>query len=152
MLYFISIANVFVVPFIFCGLILGALLSHKQLPTKRIYCFDLVGSALGALLIVFLISFIGVEKSLLILSALFMIGINIILPFRSKKYKCLFIILLAFLFVLYPNYSKVFKMKFPAGSWLTGEEFEVEHFEWDPITFKISYREKCFVGFIFNWA
>jgi hypothetical protein len=130
-LFFISLACLFVIPFVFCGLILGVLLAHKQLPTRKIYCFDLIGSALGALLIVYLISFLGVEKSLLILCCLFLLGVNIILPVRSTKQYWILGMTLLMLFILYPNCSKIFKMKPPAGSHLAS--LDTEYYEWDPI-------------------
>ena len=131
-LSFICLSSLFVVPFTFCGLILGVLLSHKKLPTRKIYCFDLIGSALGALLIIFLISFIGVEKSLLILSGGFLVGINILFPLRSKKFKRLTGFMLIVIFILFLFNSRIFQMKYPVGSHLT--RYEMEHFEWDPIT------------------
>ena len=63
------LALLYALPFVFCGLILGALLSSPRLPTRRVYCFDLLGSALGAVVVIPAISGLGVETSLLIAGA-----------------------------------------------------------------------------------
>jgi hypothetical protein len=45
---FAPLALLYTVPFGFCGLILGLLLASPELPTRRVYFFDLLGSAIGA--------------------------------------------------------------------------------------------------------
>ncbi len=55
------LALLFAVPFLFVGLILGALLSARDLPSPRVYSFDLAGSALGAFALIPAIRHLGVE-------------------------------------------------------------------------------------------
>jgi hypothetical protein len=44
-LRWLSTALLFTVPFAFCGLILGTLLADPELSTRRVYGYDLAGSA-----------------------------------------------------------------------------------------------------------
>jgi hypothetical protein len=70
----ISAALVFALPFACSGLMLGALLSDPRLPTNRIYGFDLLGSGLGAVLVVPAVQGLGVETSLLLACSLLLVG------------------------------------------------------------------------------
>ena len=45
-------ALLYAIPFLFVGLILGTLLGAPQLPTARIYGFDLAGSSVGAIAVI----------------------------------------------------------------------------------------------------
>jgi hypothetical protein len=58
-------ALLFAVPFFFSGLLLGSILAHPRLSSTKMYCWDLIGSACGALLVIPLISHWGVETALL---------------------------------------------------------------------------------------
>ncbi|MBF0504872.1 MAG: hypothetical protein HQL14_07195 [Candidatus Omnitrophica bacterium] len=130
-LYFISLAGYFAIPFIFSGLILGILLTHQRLPTRRIYCFDLMGSALGALLVVVFISYLGVERSLLILCGVFLLGANVLLPLRGRGNKLLLGAFFLGTVFLYFNYLDIFKLKYPGGTQLA--LLEAQYVQWDPV-------------------
>ncbi|HSY54071.1 MAG TPA: hypothetical protein VK785_06465, partial [Opitutaceae bacterium] len=78
-------ALLFAVPFVFSGLLLGLLLSSPGLPTRRIYCWDLVGSACGAFAVLPAISFWGVENALLGVCALLLIT-TLALARPARKY------------------------------------------------------------------
>ena len=56
-------ALVFAIPFTFGGIIIGFLLSSPDFPPRRVYFFDLIGSAAGACLILPILSVVGVERS-----------------------------------------------------------------------------------------
>ena len=62
-------ALLFAVPFACIAFILGALLSAPDLDTRRVYFFDLLGSALGAVLVIPAIRFLQVENGLLLIAA-----------------------------------------------------------------------------------
>jgi hypothetical protein len=130
-LRFFWLACLFVLPFSCCGLILGILLTHPRLPTRKIYGFDLAGSSIGALLVVVAIIFAGVEKSLLILCGLFLLGLNINFPIRSKLNLAVLTVIVTGMAVLYMNSSEAFRMKAPK---LTRLDFlDSEYVQWDPI-------------------
>ena len=61
-------ALLFAVPFTCIAFILGALLAAPDLDTRRIYFFDLLGSALGAVLVIPAIRYLGVETDLLLVA------------------------------------------------------------------------------------
>src|SRR5437870_4949797 len=74
LMHWIPLSLLFAIPFAFCGLILGVLLSSPDLPTRRIYCFDLLGSALGAFTVIPAITHLGVERSVVAACALLLAG------------------------------------------------------------------------------
>ena len=75
LLTWLPAALLFAVPFGFAGLILGALLSDPRLPARLIYGADLLGSALGALIVIPAIRHLGVEKSLALCAAVTLAGL-----------------------------------------------------------------------------
>src|SRR5262245_44207507 len=68
-------ALLFALPFFLCGLVLGVLLSDPDLPARRIYFFDLLGSALGAIAVVPAITAWGVERSAAAAALLMLAGL-----------------------------------------------------------------------------
>src|SRR5262245_3292275 len=66
-------ALLYAVPFVFCGLILGVLLSFPGLATARIYGADLLGSAVGAVAVLPALSGMGAEMSTLAASAILLV-------------------------------------------------------------------------------
>jgi len=125
-------------PFACCGLILGALLAAPGLPTRRIYCFDLVGSALGAAAVVPAIAHLGVEWSLLLACALLWGAALLLATPRGRPARLLAAgaaVMLA-LGVVFP--SRMFDMVYPAGSMLgenrrLGPPYGLEYTQWDPV-------------------
>ena len=69
LLTWLPAALLFAVPFGFAGLMLGALLSDPRLPARLVYGADLLGSALGALIVIPAIRHFGVERSLALCAA-----------------------------------------------------------------------------------
>src|SRR5687768_13182237 len=68
-------ALLFAVPFGFAGLMLGALLSDPRLPARLVYGADLLGSALGAIIVIPAIRHFGVERSLALCAAVTLAGL-----------------------------------------------------------------------------
>jgi hypothetical protein len=78
-------ALLFAVPFVFSGLLLGILLSSTRLSTRRVYCWDLLGSACGAFAVLPAITYLGVETALLGLCALLLAAIVALMrPVRGR--------------------------------------------------------------------
>ena len=75
LLTWLPAALLFAVPFGFAGLILGALLSDPRLPARLVYGADLLGSALGALIVIPAIRHLGVERSLALCAAVTLAGL-----------------------------------------------------------------------------
>jgi spermidine synthase len=130
----------YTLPFLFLGLILGTLLTAPGLPTRRIYCFDLVGSSLGAILVIPVISSIGVERGVLSSCLALPIASWALFPPRSPLVRwCALGVLLITLGCLLDT-DRIFVMRYPVGSMLSDDsggkgpaEFQVEHVEWDPV-------------------
>ncbi len=131
-------ALLFAVPFFFCGLILGVLLSDPGLPTRRIYFYDLVGSALGAVAVIPAIGTLGVERSALAAALVLLTGV-LALPgrlagrARSNFAASVLVCLLAGVFA-----DRLFVMSYPKLSPLgptqvPGSGYVLERVFWDPI-------------------
>ena len=132
-------ALLFAVPFFFCGLILGVLLSDPSLPTRRIYFFDLVGSALGAVAVIPAIGALGVERSAAVAALLLLGGVLIAGGSRPLGWTLLAVVASAGLAVasaVVPE--RLFVMSYPALS-LVGQTqvkdsgYVLEGVFWDPI-------------------
>jgi hypothetical protein len=131
-------ALLFALPFFFCGLILGLLLSDPELPTRRIYFFDLVGSALGAILVIPSISALGVERSAAAAALVLLAGGSAI-PGGLRRTRILPAAgagLLAVASILFAG--RLFVMSYPPQSLLgltqvPGSGYVLEGAYWDPI-------------------
>ncbi len=135
---FIPLALLYAVPFVFTGLILGALLSLPTLKAPRIYCYDLVGSALGALAALPLITQVGVETSVMLLCLFLLVGgLALVRPDSGAGWSALVCGLLLTGFALAkPN--AIFAMNYAQGTILGRAQipdngFELEHLAWDPL-------------------
>ena len=80
----LPLALLYALPFAFAGLILGALLSAPELPARRIYFWDLLGSSCGALAVLPAISILGVETSLAAASGLLVLAALVLTPPRGR--------------------------------------------------------------------
>jgi spermidine synthase len=132
------LALLYALPFAFCGLILGALLSAPRLPTRRIYCFDLLGSALGAVAVIPAISRLGVETSLLLAGAILPTGAALLARPRHKASMGTVAVAGLALGVVALVRTDAFHMAYPRGSVLASVEREdsgeaVEFTAWDPL-------------------
>ena len=132
------LAFLFAVPFAFCGLILGLLLSLPGVPTGRVYGFDMLGSALGAIAVIPMISALGVERSLLAAAALLLIGCFVLTPGAGRLARGLGVASALLLAGTSIAPQSVFRMNYPAGSWMALNQdptsgFSLQHVLWDPI-------------------
>jgi spermidine synthase len=128
----------FALPFACCGLILGALLARPDLSARRVYAADLIGSAVGALVVVPAISGVGVEWSALGAGFLLLLG-SLVLARPTSR--------LAWvaaggagLVLLLPvvAFERVFDVYYPEGSILAATRdprsgVVLEHVAWDPL-------------------
>jgi spermidine synthase len=131
-------ALLFAVPFVFSGLLLGLLLSHPRLPTRKIYCWDLVGSACGAFAVLPSISFWGVETALLGVCVLLLITTLVLArPARKNVYwltaGAFVSVVLCFAFE-----RPLFSFHYPQGTPLSATEYPgsgvvLEDVRWDPV-------------------
>jgi hypothetical protein len=127
-------------PFVFCGLILGILLSSPDLRTGRVYFFDLIGSSVGAFAVIPCVSAIGVEYSLIIVCTIFVIVTTIVmLPTKKRLIYPLSIISLTMLLVVSVFHNDAFRLRYPVNSMLdqvqkAGPEYGIDYTQWDPLS------------------
>ena len=130
-------ALLFAVPFGFIGLILGIVLGDPRLPTRRIYGVDLVGSALGAIVVVPAIRLLGVERALVACSVAVVVGLVIALRPRRKTTWLLAAVTLAVAAVAATAPATVFPIRLRTGSLLASSAAErgygLEYVQWDPV-------------------
>jgi spermidine synthase len=134
----LPLSLLFALPFAFCGLSLGLLLSAPELPTRRIYAFDLAGSAVGAFAVIPAISAGGVEASLLGGAGLLLVATLALAPPRRSWARAtvaggLVVLALGALFR-----GRLFDMYYPDASLLAdarkpGSRLVIEHVVWDPV-------------------
>jgi len=136
LLRWVPLALLFAAPFTFCGLILGALLSAPILPARRIYFFDLAGSAAGAFAVVPAIAAWGVEWALLAAGLVMLAGTVLLAPPRSRGARVLAATAAAALAAAAVGRSAVFDMRYPADSMLALARAggAIEHVAWDPVS------------------
>jgi spermidine synthase len=134
----LPLALLYALPFAFSGVILGSLLSDPELPSRRIYSFDLVGSALGAFGVIPAITYLGVERSAVAAGALLLTGGGLLAPPRRFLHRALgaasALVLLAAAFLP----GRAFTMRYGAASILglterPGSGHVLEHVVWDPV-------------------
>ncbi len=126
------------VPFAFAGTMLGALLSDVRLPTRRIYAFDLAGSAFGSLLVLPLFRLISVEALLVAVLLVLVLGVGLVVrPARPGSRAFLAVTVLVLLASL-AGRDQLFAIYFPKGSLLAKTRdpqarLTLEYKEWDPL-------------------
>ena len=129
----------FALPFVFCGLILGGLLSGPRWRVGRIYSFDLLGSASGAFLVIPAISYFGVEAALLgVAAALPLLAFALTMPRGYPSRALLGAGMLATIFATVER-ERVFDLYYPEHSMLAAARnpdsgLVVDHVAWDPIS------------------
>jgi hypothetical protein len=135
LLRWVPLALLFAAPFAFCGLILGALLSSPSLPARRVYSFDLAGSAFGACAVVPAIGSWGVERSLVAACAAMLAGTLALATPRRPGPRLLAAVAAAAVAIAAARPDVVFDMRYPAGSLLAYVEATgaIEHVAWDPV-------------------
>jgi spermidine synthase len=131
-------ALLFALPFACCGLILGSLLASPDFSARKVYFADLVGSALGALVVIPAISRVGVESSAL-WACLLLLGGTLLLAHPSSRLAwtaaaaAAIVLLLATL-----RFDRVFDLYYPEGTMLASTRdpksgVALEHTAWDPL-------------------
>jgi hypothetical protein len=111
-------ALLFALPFAFSGLILGALLAAPDLPARRIYFWDLVGSAVGAFAAIPAIQLLGVEWSSLALCAAFLLGTLLLAPPPSRRVRVVLGATAAGLLACFLLKDRALDVYYPEGSML----------------------------------
>lgn len=134
----LPLSLLFAVPFACCGLMLGLLLSLPGQPTRRVYGFDLVGSAAGALAVVPAISLVGVERGLLALAFSLPVATAGLAPGASRAGRGLLLAGGLAAALAWPFAGTLFAMSYPPGSFLAetqrpGGGYELERIAWDPV-------------------
>lgn len=128
------------IPFVFCGLIIGILLSSPDLRTGRVYFFDLVGSSVGAFAVIPCVSAIGVEFSLIMVCVLFVVVTAIVMmPQKKIPVYTLSVISLAMLLMAFVFHDDAFRLRYPPGSMLdqvqnAGPGYGIDYIQWDPLS------------------
>jgi len=127
----------FAVPFTFCGLILGSLLSAPELPTRRVYFYDLLGSACGAVGVLPLLTHVGAETALLIACGVLIVATALLMPVRSTASRWVAAGTVLLLLVTHLYQDQVFWLRYPEGSMLADTQQPggavIEHIAWDPV-------------------
>jgi spermidine synthase len=129
----------YAVPFAFCGLILGMLLSDVRLPTRRIYFFDLLGSALGAFSVIGAIQMLGVERSVIAGAAVMLAATVLLASPRGLLARTLAAVAAVAIAGAAVEKDRVFDMTYPTGSMLWRIQrlpppYGIEYIAWDPVT------------------
>ena len=137
-LRWLPFALLFALPFAFAGFLLGALLAAPDLPTRRIYFLDLLGSAAGAFVVLPVLSALGVESALLLVGgALLMLTTALVRPVSTPARVALALgaatVLGGAVFR-----DRVFAIHYPDGSILAQTRdprtgVVLEHVAWDPL-------------------
>lgn len=125
-------------PFAFAGIMLGALLSDERLPTRRVYFFDLVGSALGALIVLPLFRYLNVETMIVGFSLLLVVGTLVLLRPASSTLRLLGVLTCAFLSISLYKRNEILAIYYPEGTMLAAtrdpaSKTVLEYTEWDPV-------------------
>lgn len=133
----IPYALLFATPFFFSGLLLGSILANPVFSSGRMYCWDLVGSGAGAVLVIPLISTWGVEKALLGVQ-FFLVAVVVLVLRPTGARERIWLGLTAILLIAASVFQgQIFVLRYPEGTMLaasyTEPGFVVEHTVWDPV-------------------
>lgn len=134
----LPLAALYAVPFAFLGFMLGVLLSLRRLQTRRVYAFDLAGSALGALLIVPAIGRFGANACLLLAAALLLVGVAVLAPPRHWSVRAAWCVgavaLCAFALWRESLFAVAYPPRSVLGTLQKGEPpYGIEYVAWDPL-------------------
>jgi hypothetical protein len=124
----LPLALLYAVPFTFCGLTLGFLLSAPGLGTQKIYFFDLLGSAVGAAVSIPCLSWLGPERGILLGGALVLSTTALLWRPRGQVSGVVFAAGAALAVALWQP-ERVFEMRYAPGS----RRVAPEYFAWDAI-------------------
>jgi len=137
-LYLLPFALGYALPFAACGLILGLLLSDPALPTRRIYFWDLVGSAAGAMAVIPAIGGLGAERSALAGAILLLAGAASLTSPRRGAARLVAGLAAGTLLAAFLLSGRLFVMTYPRQSYLgvaqvPGSGYAIERIAWDPV-------------------
>lgn len=127
LLAYVPLAILFSIPFIFPGLILGLLFTNPGLASKEIYFMDLIGSALGAIVVLPLMLPIGVEN-LIAGSFIIYVFINFFCFKKVLQKKDWLIASMLFIPLFCSKYF--FTITYPSNNILN--QVKIEKSVWDP--------------------
>ena len=138
LLTWLPAALLFAVPFGFAGLMLGALLADPRLPARLVYGADLLGSALGAIIVIPAIRHLGVERSLALCAAVTLAGLLGLASPRRKGTHILALAAVAAIVLAVARPGDVFPVKVRSGSGspvvgMEGDQYGIEYLQWDPV-------------------
>ena len=137
-LRFAPVSLALALPFLFAGLMLGALLAAPGLDARRVYGWDLAGSAIGALAVIPTISYLGVELGIPLACAIVVIGTLLLArPPRTAARVVAGVAALACVGAAAQRQT-LFAIRYPPGSMLdsiqnAGPPWAIEYVAWDPI-------------------
>jgi hypothetical protein len=126
------------IPFVFIGMMLGLLLAAPGLDARRIYGWDLAGSALGAGLVTALISGLGVERALLLVGAVLVVATVALARPSVAWSRGLVVLAVLGLGIGAVWRDRVFAFRYAPDSMLGQVEamhpsFGIEYTAWDPV-------------------
>jgi len=134
----VPLGLLYAVAFAGTGLVLGALLSSPELPTRRLYGFDLVGSALGAFAVIPAVSALGAERAAVAAGGALLVGTVALAPPRGVAVRALATIAAVALLASAIAPGAVFRMRYAKASFLGQVQakapgYALEYVAWDPI-------------------
>ena len=134
----LPLALLFTVPFAFVGFMLGALLAAPTTDARRVYAFDLAGSAAGAYAVIPAISSVGVEGSLLAACAALVAGALLLTRPRTRRPRLAAAMSLAVVGGAALAGPRAFAMRYPLESFVgmtqvPSSGYVLERIAWDPV-------------------
>jgi spermidine synthase len=133
------VALLYAVPFACAGLMLGLLLSLPDVPARRVYGFDLLGSALGALAVLPAIDWLGVERSALLGCLLLVGGVAGLARLERPVLRGAAVFVALGLCAAFLVPDEIFSMHYQQHSLLARAHqkdgrLTIEHVLWDPLS------------------
>src|SRR5690349_20593157 len=131
-------AFLYAIPFAFCGLILGTLLSSPEFSTRRVYFFDLCGSAFGAFVVIPAISHLGVETSMIAACIAMFAGALLLCPPAAWYSRSAALVAIAAIVLGIGFKERVFRLHYPSDMFLSASEIQngplvLAYTKWDPL-------------------
>jgi spermidine synthase len=130
-------ALLFSVPFLFSGLLLGSILAAPAFSARKMYCWDLIGSACGALLVIPMISSWGLEKAMLWVDVALLATVFLAARPNQRRSQAMVGLAAVSLIGSLAFERQFFVLRYPAGTMLahsyTNPEWVIEHTAWDPV-------------------
>jgi spermidine synthase len=134
LLAWLPAALLFAIPFAFVGLILGALLSDTRLSAGLVYGADLVGSALGAVIVIPAIRRLGAEAGLTLCAGVALAGMLVLTRPRRRAPRILAVAAAAAIAFAAARPDLAYPIRVRAGSLLAaGPGYGLEYVQWDPV-------------------